>query len=70
MSWARGEFFADLSYFSNAVNNYIYLQDESEEEHEEHEDEEHEGEDHHDHGGWSYPTICRKMLTSMAMSLK
>ena len=51
LSWARGEFFADLSYFSNAVNNYIYLQDESEEEHEEHEDEEHEGEDHHDHGG-------------------
>ena len=51
MSWARGEFFADLSYFSNAVDNYIYLQDESEEEHEEHEDEEHEGEEHHDHGG-------------------
>jgi iron complex outermembrane receptor protein len=51
LSWARGEFFADLSYFSNAVDNYIYLQDESEEEHEEHEDEEHEGEEHHDHGG-------------------
>ena len=48
LNWARGEFFADLSYFSNAVDNYIYLQDESEEEHE---DEEHEGEDHHDHGG-------------------
>ena len=48
LSWARGEFFADLSYFSNAVDNYIYLQDESEEEHE---DEEHEGEEHHDHGG-------------------
>ncbi|OUW80413.1 MAG: TonB-dependent receptor [Gammaproteobacteria bacterium TMED219] len=46
LSWARGEFFADLSYFSNAVDNYIYLQDESEEEHEEH-----EGEEHHDHGG-------------------
>ena len=46
LSWARGEFFADLSYFSNTVDNYIYLQDESEEEHEEHEDEE-----HHDHGG-------------------
>ena len=54
LSWARGEFFADLSYFSNTVDNYIYLQDESEEEHEEHEeheDEEHEGEEHHDHGG-------------------
>lgn len=41
-SWTRDEFFADLSYFSNAVDNYIYLQDELEEEH--------EGEEHHDHG--------------------
>ena len=35
--------------FRNDIDNYIYLQDETEEEHEEH-DEEHE-EHHDDHGG-------------------
>ena len=37
-------YFGNLSFFRNDVDNYIYLQDETEEEHEEHEDE-------HDHGG-------------------
>ena len=42
-------FFAKATVFMNDVDNYIYLQDETEEEHEEH-DEEHE-EGHDDHGG-------------------
>ena len=43
--------FANASIFRNNVDNYIYLRDETEEEHEEHEEggEEH-GEEHHDHG--------------------
>jgi len=43
--------FANASIFRNSVDNYIYLRDETEEEHEEHEEagEEH-GEEHHDHG--------------------
>ena len=45
----NGSFFANATVFVNDVDNYIYLQDETEEEHEEH-DEEHE-EDHDDHGG-------------------
>ena len=45
----NGSFFASASVFVNDVDNYIYLQDETEEEHEEH-DEEHE-EGHDDHGG-------------------
>ena len=45
----NGNFFATASVFFNDVDNYIYLQDETEEEHEEH-DEEHE-EGHDDHGG-------------------
>ena len=45
----NGNFFATASVFINDVDNYIYLQDETEEEHEEH-DEEHE-EGHDDHGG-------------------
>ena len=43
--------FANASIFRNNVDNYIYLRDETEEEHEEHEEggEEHD-EEHHDHG--------------------
>ena len=43
--------FANASIFRNSIDNYIYLRDETEEEHEEHEEggEEH-GEEHHDHG--------------------
>ena len=43
--------FANASIFRNSVDNYIYLRDETEEEHEEHEEggEEHD-EEHHDHG--------------------
>ena len=49
VSMNSGSFYASASLFANKVDNYIYLQDETEEEHEEH-DEEHE-EDHDDHGG-------------------
>jgi iron complex outermembrane receptor protein len=49
LSIDNGNFFASATVFKNDVNNYIYLNDESEEEHEEH-DEEHE-EDHDEHGG-------------------
>ncbi|MDA9024069.1 TonB-dependent receptor, partial [Gammaproteobacteria bacterium] len=42
-------FFASATLFANKVDNYIYLRDETEEEHEDH-DEEHE-EDHDEHGG-------------------
>ena len=45
----NGSFYAFASIFINDVDNYIYLQDETEEEHAEH-DEEHE-EGHDDHGG-------------------
>ena len=49
MNVNNGSFFATASIFMNDVDNYIYLQDETEEEHEDH-DEEHE-EGHDDHGG-------------------
>ena len=42
-------FFASATLFANKVDNYIYLRDETEEEHDDH-DEEHE-EDHDEHGG-------------------
>ena len=43
--------FANAAIFRNSIDNYIYLRDETEEEHEEHEEggEEH-GDEHHDHG--------------------
>ena len=43
--------FANASIFRNSIDNYIYLRDETEEEHEEHEEggEEHD-EEHHEHG--------------------
>ena len=40
-------FFGEITYFKNDIDNYIYLRDETEEEHEEHEDEE----EHGDHEG-------------------
>ena len=49
LNMKNGSFFAQATVFMNDVDNYIYLQDETEEEHEEH-DEEHE-EGHDDHGG-------------------
>ena len=49
LNMKNGSFFAKATVFMNDVDNYIYLQDETEEEHEEH-DEEHE-EGHDDHGG-------------------
>jgi iron complex outermembrane receptor protein len=49
VSLNNGGFFASATLFANKVDNYIYLRDETEEEHEDH-DEEHE-EDHDDHGG-------------------
>lgn len=59
LSYESDDWYASASIYRNRVNNYIYLQDESEEEHEEHEGEEHEGEEHEgeehgmhgDHGG-------------------
>ena len=43
-TFERDGFFGTFSYFRNDVDNYIYLQDETEEEHEEHEEEdEHHG---------------------------
>ena len=44
LSYEYDSSFASLTVFKNNVDNYIYLQDETEEEHEEHADE-------HDHGG-------------------
>ena len=49
LNFSNGSLFAYATIFRNDIDNYIYLQDETEEEHEEH-DEEHE-EDHDDHGG-------------------
>ena len=49
LNMKNGSFFAKATIFMNDVDNYIYLQDETDEEHEEH-DEEHE-EGHDDHGG-------------------
>jgi len=48
LSYEKNGFFASASIFRNDVDNYIYLQDETEEEHEMHQDEE---EHHDDHGG-------------------
>tara|TARA_Y100001970_G_scaffold269054_1_gene360983 strand:+ start:4406 stop:6682 length:2277 start_codon:yes stop_codon:yes gene_type:complete len=45
-------FFGEFTYFRNDVDNYIYLRDETEEEHEEHEEEHEEHEEEHgDHEG-------------------
>ena len=49
LNFKNGSFYATATVFRNDIDNYIYLQDETEEEHEEH-DEEHE-EHHDDHGG-------------------
>ena len=58
LNYENNGFFASASIFRNDVDDYIYLQDETEEEHEMHhdEDEDHEDEhddhdDHDDHGG-------------------
>ena len=45
LNYESGNFFAGLTFFKNDVDSYIYLQDETGEEHEEHE------EHHDDHGG-------------------
>ena len=42
LSYENNDLFASLTFFRNDIDNYIYLLDETEEEHEEHEDE-HEG---------------------------
>ena len=42
-SYSNDGFYANLAFFQNDVDNYIYLMDETEEEHEEHEEEEHHG---------------------------
>ena len=41
LNYEDDNFFASFTFFSNDIDNYIYLQDESEEEHEEHEEDEH-----------------------------
>ena len=41
LRYRNGDFYGEFTYFRNDVDNYIYLKDETEEEHEEHEDEEH-----------------------------
>ena len=54
LSYESSDWYASASIYRNRVDNYIYLRDESEEEHEEHEGEEHEGDGHGmhgDHGG-------------------
>ena len=50
--------YAYVSFYKNDVDNYIYLLDETEEEHEEH-DEEHE-EGHDDHGGLTLANYLQK----------
>jgi iron complex outermembrane receptor protein len=45
LNYAANGYFASLTYFNCSVDDFIYLQDETEEEHEEHEEE------HDDHGG-------------------
>ena len=44
LTYSANSYFASLTFFSNSVDNYIYLVDETEEAHEEHED-------HDDHAG-------------------
>ena len=41
--YSNDGFYANLTFFQNDVDNYIYLMDETEEEHEEHEEEHHDG---------------------------
>jgi len=41
LHYRNGDFYGEFTYFRNDVDSYIYLKDETEEEHEEHEDEEH-----------------------------
>ena len=45
MNYENDGAFASVSFYANAVDNYIYLMDESEADHEDHEDEDHE--EHH-----------------------
>ena len=54
LSYESNDWYATASIYRNRVDNYIYLRDESEEEHEEHEGEDHGDEEHGmhgDHGG-------------------
>ena len=54
LSYESNDWYATASIYRNRVDNYIYLRDESEEEHEEHEGEDHGDEEHDmhgDHGG-------------------
>ena len=53
-TFEKGGFFGTFSYFRNDVDNYIYLQDETEEEHEEHEEED------EDHGGLIHANYLQK----------
>ena len=46
LNYEAGDVFAKFTSFTNNVDDYIYLMDETEEEHEDH-----EGEEEHDHGG-------------------
>ena len=50
LSYESNDWYASASIYRNRVDNYIFLRDESEEEHEEHEGEDHEGEEHGMHG--------------------
>ena len=45
MNYENDGAFASASFYANAIDNYIYLMDESEADHEDHEDEDHE--EHH-----------------------
>ena len=49
-----GGFFGSFTFFKNDIDNYIYLQDETEEEHDEHEEE------HDDHGGLTLANYMQK----------
>ena len=52
LNYENDGFFASASIFRNDVDDYIYLQDETEEEHEMHHDEDHDDDDHdEDHEG-------------------
>ena len=54
INFNKAGFFGTFTYFRNDVDNYIYLQDETEEEHDEHED------DHDDHGGLILANFLQK----------
>ncbi len=43
LRYTANGYFASISYFNNAVDDYIYLQDETEDEHEDHADDDHGG---------------------------